>query len=56
MHHFKSDLISNIDHMRISGTEGSFTIFFNVCPFDYTAFAVSGKVGIPLIGLTTPVG
>ena len=21
--------------------------FLNVCPFDYTAFAVSGKVGIP---------
>ena len=20
--------------------------FFNVCPFDYTAFAISGKVGI----------
>ena len=30
--------------------------FLNVCPFDYTAFAVSGKVGIPLSGLTTPVG
>ena len=27
--------------------------FLNVCPFDYTAFAVSGKVGIPLTGLTT---
>ena len=27
-----------------------------MCPFDYTAFAISGKVGIPLIGLTTPVG
>ena len=22
-------------------------IFFNVCPFDFTAFAVCGKVGIP---------
>ena len=21
--------------------------FLNVCPFDYTSFAVSGKVGIP---------
>ena len=21
--------------------------FLNVCPFDYMAFAVSGKVGIP---------
>ena len=30
--------------------------FLNVCPFDYTAFAVSGMVGIPLTGLTTPVG
>ena len=30
--------------------------FFNVCPFHYTAFVVSGKVGIPLTGLTTPVG
>ena len=30
--------------------------FFNMCPFDYTAFAVGGKVGIPLTGLTTPVG
>ena len=27
--------------------------FLNVCPFDCTAFAVSGKVGIPLTGLTT---
>ena len=23
-------------------------------PFDFTAFAVSGKAGIPLTGLTTP--
>ena len=30
--------------------------FLDVCPFDYTAFAVSGKVGIPLTGLTTKVG
>ena len=30
--------------------------FLNVCPFDYTAVAVSGKVGYPLTGLTTPVG
>ena len=29
---------------------------FNVCPFDYTAFAVSGKVEIEPTGLTTPVG
>ena len=29
-------------------TQGElFTKFLNVCPFDYTAFAVSGKVGIP---------
>ena len=27
----------------------------NVCPFDFTAFAVSEKVGYPLTGLTTPV-
>ena len=27
-----------------------------VCPFDYTALAVSGKVGYLLTGLTTPVG
>ena len=27
-----------------------------MCPFDYTAVAVSGKVGIPLTGFTTPVG
>ena len=26
-----------------------------MCPFYYTAFAFSGKVGIPLTGLTTPV-
>ena len=26
---------------------GLFSKFLNVCPFDYTAFAVSGKVGIP---------
>ena len=30
--------------------------FLNVCPFDYTAFAVSRKFGIPLTGLTTQVG
>ena len=29
--------------------------FLNVCPFDYTAVVVSGKVGRPNIGLTTPV-
>ena len=29
--------------------------FSNVCPSDYTAAAVSGKVGISLTGLTTPV-
>ena len=29
--------------------------FLNMCPFDYTAFAVSGKVGYPLTGLSTPV-
>ena len=28
---------------------------FNACPFDFTTFAVSGKVGIPLTGITTPV-
>ena len=28
--------------------------FLNVCPFDYTAFAVSGKVG-PANRLTTPI-
>ena len=27
-----------------------------MCPFDNTAVAVSGKVGCPLTGLTTPVG
>ena len=26
-----------------------------MCAFDYTAFAVSGKFGIPLTGLTTPM-
>ena len=30
--------------------------FLNECPFDYTAFAVNWKVGIPLTGLTRPVG
>ena len=29
--------------------------FFYVCPFDYTAFAVSEKVGYPKSGLTTSV-
>ena len=29
--------------------------FLNVCPFDYTAVAGSGKVG-PVNRLTTPVG
>ena len=28
----------------------------NVCPFDYTAVAVSGKVGCSQTGLTTPLG
>ena len=28
----------------------------NVCPFDYTAFAVNGKVRIPYTGLTTQDG
>ena len=31
-------------------------IFLNVCRFEYTAFAVSGEVGIPYTGLTTPFG
>ena len=26
MHHFKSDLINNMDHMRISGSEPSLVI------------------------------
>ena len=30
--------------------------FSNGCPFDYRAFVISWKVGIPLIGLTKPVG
>ena len=30
--------------------------FLNVCPFDYTAVAVSGKVERPWTGLRTPVG
>ena len=29
--------------------------FLNVCPFDYTAVAVSGKVEHSLTGLTTPI-
>ena len=29
---------------------------FYVCPFYYTCFMISGKVGISLTGLTTPVG
>ena len=30
--------------------------FFNACPFDYTAVAVSGMVGIPLTGLPHQLG
>ena len=30
--------------------------FVNVCPFDYTDFAVTGKLVIVLNGLSTPVG
>ena len=30
--------------------------FLNVCSFDYTSVAVSGKVERSLTGLTTPVG
>ena len=35
-----------------------FLLFFfkNVCLFDYMTVVVSGEVGYPLIGLTTPVG
>ena len=33
-----------------------FKNFWDICPFEYTAVAVSRKVGIPYIGLTTPVG
>ena len=35
---------------------GLFAGFLSVCPFDCTAFAVSGRVGIPWTGLATPVG
>ena len=31
--------------MRISGTEDVYLQILNVCPFDYTAVAGSGKVG-----------
>ena len=31
-------------------------IWYDVRPFDYTAFGVNRKVGIPLIGVTTSVG
>ena len=30
--------------------------FLNVCPFDYMALVISGEVGYPETGLTTPVG
>ena len=30
MHHFKSDLINNMDHMRISGTEPSSVILCQI--------------------------
>ena len=30
-------------------------IFINGYPFDYTAFKVSGKVGVPLTGITTQI-
>ena len=30
-------------------------IYLNMCPFDYAAFVVSGKIRIPLTGLTTPI-
>ena len=36
--------------------EDCLPFFRNVCAFDYTAFAVSEKVGIPLTGLNTPDG
>ena len=29
--------------------------FFNVCPFDYKSFEVSGETERPLTGLITPV-
>ena len=34
----------------------SYMFVYYIFVFDYTAFAVSGKVGYPLSGLTTPVG
>ena len=33
-----------------------YCIDLTMCPFDYTAFAVSWKVGYQYTGLTTPVG
>ena len=35
--------------------KGDYLHFSNVCPFNYTAFVASRKVGIPYTGLTTPV-
>ena len=29
--------------------------FVNVCPYNYTALMLSGKVRVPFTGLTTPV-
>ena len=34
----------------------SLSLICSFIPFDYTVFVVSGKVGIPLTGLTTSVG
>ena len=49
------------DVSALVGCWSSFSIrriiykLLNVCPFYYTSFAVSGKVGYPYTGLTTPV-
>ena len=49
------DLSAFVGCWSLVSIRGIIYKFLIVCPFDYTAVAVSRKVGIPLTGLTTPV-
>ena len=41
------DLSALVGCLSAASLGGLFTNFVNVCPFNYTTFAVSGKVGYP---------
>ena len=47
---------SKVNLLVLSLYKENYLHILNVCPFDYMAVAVSGKVERSLTGLTTPVG